>query len=79
LAADIPINHHDRFMAVWFAHCASYLVGLTGSALLCFRVWYVRDRLRVIPFLPQTRSATMRAVVLAAIVAFVIWFRFYAH
>jgi hypothetical protein len=32
----IPENQHDRFMAVWFAHGASYLVGLAGGALLCF-------------------------------------------
>jgi hypothetical protein len=28
-------QQHDRFMAVWFAHGASYLVGLGGGALLC--------------------------------------------
>ena len=29
-------------MAVWFAHGASYLVGLTGSAFLCWRIWRAR-------------------------------------
>ena len=32
--AGIPANQHDRFMAVWFAHGASYLVGLTARYLV---------------------------------------------
>ncbi len=55
LADVIPVNQHDRFMAVWFAHGASYLVGLAGGALLCFQVWQERGRPRVISFLPRTR------------------------
>ena len=35
-ASVIPLAQHDRFTAVWFAHCASYLAGLAGSAFLCF-------------------------------------------
>lgn len=38
-AEAIPAHQHHRFMAVWFAHCASYAAGLGGGAFLCLRVW----------------------------------------
>jgi hypothetical protein len=78
LVAAIPAHRHDRFMAVWFAHCASYLIGLSGAALLCFRIWQIRGRPSVIPLLPRTRAAAIRAACLAALAVFIVWSRFYA-
>jgi hypothetical protein len=37
LAEVVPVHKHDRFMAVWFAHGTSYLIGLAGGAFLCFK------------------------------------------
>lgn len=76
LARSIPVGLHDRFMAVWCAHLASYLVGLTGSAILCYRMWRTRGRPRVISVFPRSRPAALRAGALAAITAYVIWHRF---
>ena len=78
LAAVIPAQQHDHFMAVWFAHCASYLIGLSGGALLCFRIWQIRGRPSVIPLLPRTRAAAIRAACIAALAIFIIWSRFHA-
>jgi hypothetical protein len=75
-AFPIPATRHDSFMAVWFAHCASYIVGLFGAAVLCFRVWRVRGRPQVISFFPHTPSATLRAAVLGLITAYIVWARF---
>jgi hypothetical protein len=77
-AQAVPAHERDRFMAVWFAHGASYLVGLAGGALLCFCIWRARGSPSVISFLPQTRAATIRAVLIAAAAAYVLWIRFYA-
>lgn len=77
LATVIPAHQHDRFMAVWFAHCASYLIGLSGGALLCFRIWQIRGRPSVIPLLPKTRAASIRAACIAALALFVLWGRFH--
>jgi hypothetical protein len=79
LAETIPAHQHHRFMAVWFAHGASYLVGLAGGALLCFRVWQARGRPSVISFFPHTRTAALRAALLAAVAAYILWIRFGAH
>jgi hypothetical protein len=78
LAPTIPAHQHGRFMAVWFAHGASYLVGLAGGALLCFRIWQARGRPSVISFFPQTRAAAIRAAFIAAVAAYIAWIRFYA-
>ncbi len=78
LAPAISTPRHDRFMAVWFAHGASYLVGLAGGALLCLLIWRARGRPSVIPFFPQTPAAAIRASLVAAIAAYVLWIRFYA-
>jgi hypothetical protein len=79
LAETIPAHHYHRFMAVWFAHGASYLVGLAGGALLCFRVWQARGRPSVISFFPHTLAAALRAAFLAAVAAYILWIRFGAH
>ena len=78
LAGSIPANRHDRFMAVWFAHGASYLVGLAGGALLCFLVWRARSRPSVISLFPQTRAGAIRAAFIAAVVVYIVWIRFHA-
>jgi hypothetical protein len=78
LAAEIPAHQNDRFMAVWFAHGASYLVGLVGGGLLCFRIWRARGKSSVISFFPQTRAAAIRAVFISAVAAYIVWIRFYA-
>ena len=77
-AAAIPTDRHDRFMAVWFAHGASYLVGLAGAGLLCFRIWQARGKPSVISLLPQTRGAVIRAAVVAGVAACILWIRFHA-
>jgi hypothetical protein len=77
LAAIIPRRQYDSFMAVWFAHGASYLAGLSGGALLCFWVWRARGRPSVISLYPRTRAAAIRASVIAAVAVYIIWIRFY--
>ena len=74
----VPPDHHHRFMAVWFVHGASYLVGVAGGSLLIFRVWRERGRPRVLTVFPRTKAAVVRAIILVAIAALIIWFRFTA-
>lgn len=76
LARAIPARLHDRFFAVWFAHLASYLVGLTGASLLCLRTWRARGRPAVISLFPRNRMQVARATVLATIAIYVMWHRF---
>ena len=76
LPATIPDSQHDRFMAVWFAHGASYLVGITGGVLVIVRIWRERGRPRVLTLYPRSRSEIIRALIVAAIAALILWFRF---
>jgi hypothetical protein len=76
LAEVIPISRQDRFMAVWFAHGASYLVGLTGGLFLILRIWWARGKPYVLPLFPSSKGAILRALVLAATVAAIVWYRF---
>ena len=76
LARAIPVRLHDRFLAVWGAHLASYLVGLTGASFLCFRIWRARGRPSVLSLFPRNRMQIARAAVLAAITVYVVWHRF---
>ena len=76
LAYRIPPASHDRFMAVWFAHGASYLAGLTGGAILILRIWRERGKPRVLALIPRTPLAIARSLVLAAVVAVVFYLRF---
>jgi hypothetical protein len=71
----IPLSHHDRFVGVWFAHLASYAVGLTGSAWLIFQVWRERGRPYLIGIWPRTRKGTLRALVLTLLVVLALWWR----
>ncbi len=52
----IPTGHQNRFIGVWFAHLASYAVGLTGSGWVIFQVWRERGRPAVIGIWPRTRK-----------------------
>jgi hypothetical protein len=72
----IQPGRRDRFMAVWFAHCASYLAGLAGGGLLIHRIWLQRGRPRILPLVPRTKPAIIRALILAAFVALVLYIRF---
>ncbi len=75
----IPAHQHHRFRAVWFAHIASYLVGLGGATVLCLRVWRQRGCPSVISLFPRTRAAAIRAVIVVAIAASIVWICFIAH
>ncbi len=76
LADLVPPGQHDRFMAVWFAHGASYLAGVAGGLLIILRIWRQRGRPGVITVLPRSKGAIVRAVILAAIAGLVLWARF---
>jgi hypothetical protein len=65
----------DRFMAVWFAHAASYLCGLVGAAIVILRIWLKRGRPRLLPFFPRTGLEILRALVLLAVLALILWLR----
>jgi hypothetical protein len=41
-ASKVPTDRHVAYLAVMWAHSASYLVGLIGGAVVCFRVWRSR-------------------------------------
>ena len=74
----VPADRHDRFMAVWFAHGTSYLVGLSGSCYVILRLWRARGWPRVISVLPRTKWEFARALILAAAAGWAVWFRFFA-
>lgn len=76
LAASIPPSEHHRFMAVWFAHGASYLVGAAGGIALCFGVWNARGRPFAFHLLPRSRGEILRAGFLLAVAAAAFWLRF---
>jgi len=75
LAEEIPYYLHSRFMAVWFGHSASYLVGLGGAAFLIFRIWRERGKPRIIQLLPRTRGGLARAALVVTVSAIIIWLR----
>lgn len=57
----------DRFIAVWFAHAASYLFGVVGAGGLILRIWFKRGRPRLLPLLPRTGLQILRLLVLLAV------------
>lgn len=73
----LPPSQQNRFMAVWLAHAASYLVGLAGSAFIILRIWRERGGPRVLSILPKTTGEVMRTMILTAIAALAVWFRFF--
>jgi hypothetical protein len=75
----IPSSRHDQFMAVWFAHGASYLVGLAGGGFLVFRLWRARGRVPIISLIPRSPGAVDRAIIVIAIAASILWVRFRAR
>jgi hypothetical protein len=76
LAELVPPGRHHRFLAAWFVHGASYLVGIVGASLIVLRIWWARGQPRVLSVFPRTKGAILRALILAAIAALVLWFRF---
>lgn len=79
LAIAIPRARHHLFIAVWFAHGASYLVGLAGGAFLIFRVWRARGRVVVISLVPQSPLAAIRTTLIAGLAAYILWLCFGAN
>lgn len=78
ISAAVPVDHHHRFMAVWFVHGASYAFGILGGLLLIFRIWLERGGPRVLTVFPRTKAAIVRALMLAVVAALIIWLRFTA-
>lgn len=76
LAPLIVPQRHDRFMAVWFAHGASYLVGLAGGLWLVYGIWRQRGKPRVLTVFPRTKWAMLRWLLLIALAALAAWYRF---
>jgi hypothetical protein len=72
----IPLAKHDLFMAVWFAHGASYLSGLAGGAYLIVSIWNRRGRPRVIALVPRSRGELIRALMICAVGAVIFYLRF---
>lgn len=72
----VPASRHNQFMAVWFAHCASYLVGLGAGVFLVFRTWDQRQRPRIISTLPRDGLGFARAVILLLTLCAIMWLRF---
>jgi hypothetical protein len=73
----LPRTQQDRFMAVWFAHGASYLFGLVGGAVLIFRVWNRRQRPRLLALFPRSTTEIIRAALVMAIFGAIIWLRWF--
>jgi hypothetical protein len=72
----LPRAQQDRFMAVWFAHGASYLFGLAGGGVLIVRIWNRRQRPRILTILPQTKIGIVRAALAVAVLVAIVWLRF---
>ncbi|MGC3991735.1 MAG: hypothetical protein QM796_18990 [Chthoniobacteraceae bacterium] len=79
LAAVIPPAKHDFFMAVWFAHGASYLVGLGGAGFVLFRTWCERGRPPSFSLYPRSSWAVLRTLVLLIVTGYILWSRFGRH
>jgi hypothetical protein len=71
----IPTSRDDRFMAVWFAHGASYLLGLVGGTFLILRIWNQRFRPRIISMLPHGTFNRLRAAFLLVVLCAIAWRR----
>jgi hypothetical protein len=70
-----PSFDRDRFMAAWFAHMASYVVGGGGGILLLLQFWRERGRPRVLPLFPENKSGVIRVALLAGCVVALIYWR----
>jgi hypothetical protein len=72
----IPPSCHARFMAVWFAHIASYLTALAGATFLILRIWTQRNKPPILALIPRTKLAIIRALILAVLVTIILYIRF---
>jgi hypothetical protein len=68
-------QQQDRFIAVWFAHAASYIVGLVGATVVVVRIWKERQRPRLFALFPRSRTDIVRAAVICLLAALVLWWR----
>jgi hypothetical protein len=52
----LPVEKHARFMADWWAHAASYFVGIVGGLILCIQTYLKRapERISLSPTPPPT-------------------------
>jgi hypothetical protein len=71
----LPRSGQNRFMAVWFAHGASYLFGFVGAGVLIFRIWDRRGRPRLLTILPQSKIGVVRAALAVAALVAIVWLR----
>ena len=71
----IPPTHHERFMAAWFAHNTSYLVGFAGGGFWIFSLWRERGMPRVLSPLPRTPLAIARALILVVLIVLILYWR----
>jgi hypothetical protein len=69
----IPQERHNHFMAVWFAHGASYLVGLSGGGYLVLGIWRARGKPAVLPLIPRSPGAVVRTAVVVVVAVYVLW------
>ena len=70
-----PLFDRDRFVAVWFAHIASYAVGGGGGVLLLLHIWRERGHPAVLALFPRDKFGAARVVVLSACVLGLIYWR----
>lgn len=77
-ADSLPRLQRDRFMAVWFAHSASYLFGLSGAAWVVYRVWKERNQPRIFTLMPRRRSELVRVVLLVMLLGMIVWLRWHS-
>jgi len=73
----IPRPQTDRFMAVWFAHGASYLLGIAGALFIILRIWNQRSRPSIISVFPHGFLDLLRAAFLLAMLFVIAWLRLY--
>jgi hypothetical protein len=78
-ADGIAPQRRPRFIAVCFAHGASYLVGLTGGAWIAYGVWRERGCPAVLSLYPRSRGEVVRTAIVAAVAACVLWICLRAH
>ena len=69
------LSDRHRFAAAWFAHVASYIVGVTGSVVVVLRIWREQGSRRVLAFYPATTAGAIRVVCLAITVLALIYWR----
>jgi hypothetical protein len=69
-------EQQHRFVAVWFAHVASYAVGMGGGALVIIALWRQRGRPRVFPLVARSAPAIIRTCILIAIVILIVVLRY---